>query len=138
MNFKFFFILSLEFLLKKMLLYEMTIGFLAAYAGSCKDASVTSNNNGEYEITFKYAECDTSAQQIYEKDVRNDIVISNTMNGNSEGLYAHGIRTTSALSLDVQCVYPAEITIDLDLSVEDALFEAEDAGEDGTVSFHYF
>merc|ERR1712003_163598 len=105
----------------------------SAYAGSCKDASVTSNNNGEYEITFKYAECDTSAQQIYEKDVRNDIVISNTMNGNSEGLYAHGIRTTSALSLDVQCVYPAEITIDLDLSVEDALFEAEDAGEDGTV-----
>ena len=60
------------------------------------------------------------------------------MNGNSEGLYAHGIRTTSALSLDVQCVYPAEITIDLDLSVEDALFEAEDAGEDGTVSFNYF
>ena len=56
------------------------------------------------------------------------------MHGNQEGLYAGPIRTTSALSLDVQCIYSDQITIDLDLSVEDADFAGQDAGEESEVN----
>ena len=76
-----------------------------------------------------YSECDTLAVQE-----NGQIIISNSMHGNQAGLYVGPIRTTSGLSLAVQCTYSDQITIDLDLSVDDADFAGQDAGDESEVN----
>jgi len=95
---------------------QFGLSSMSAHAND-SGCSETSNNNGEYKMSFKLDKCGTTVEQS-----NGQIIFRNRIEGNTAASTVSGVIMTSLLGLDVSCVYGDNF----DLLVDDMYINIDD------------